>query len=124
MKTAATPPKAKRSQKAASPPGDANQTPIGISPDEGEKLRRCADKCGQSVADFVRGLILDASHKLDALDPLAMPCPFCLKTDELEIRRWSQERRDGTEYDGDAVRCHRCEAIATMAAWIKRGLKH
>jgi hypothetical protein len=98
-------------------------TPIGISPEEGDKLRRCADKCGLSVEAIARGIILDGLEKLDAFDPAAMPCPFCMKTDELEIVTWSHERRNGTEYLGDAMRCHRCESVVTLAAWMMRGLR-
>jgi hypothetical protein len=112
----------KTAKPAPAPPPD-NATPIGISPQEGGKLRRCAEKCGQSVEAFVRGIIIAGLDVLDGLDPLALPCPYCGKTDELEIVNWSQERRDGTEYIGDAMRCHRCESIVTLAAWMKRGLR-
>ncbi len=113
---------AKPSHVAGKTPPD-NATPIGISPEAGKSLRLCAENFGQSVESFVRDVILDSLEMLDGIHPLELPCPFCLKTDELEIYNWSQERRDGTEYIGEAMRCHRCEAIATMGAWMKRGLR-
>jgi hypothetical protein len=38
----------------------------------------------------------------------------------LEIITWNSERHDGTEYQGDAVKCCRCEAIAPVDAWAGR----
>jgi hypothetical protein len=114
--------KTAKETRSAAPPEPANATPIGISPEEGDKLRRCAEKCGQSVPAFVHGIIIAGLEKLDGLDPLHLPCPYCDKVDELEIVTWSQQRRDGTEYDGKAMRCHRCVSIVPLAAWMKRGL--
>ena len=51
-------------------------------------------------------------------DPLP-PCPFCQRADLLEEIHWSNEREDGTEFDGPAIRCNRCDAIAPAAAWMK-----
>jgi hypothetical protein len=45
------------------------------------------------------------------------PCPFCRRSDSLETLNWSQERYDGTEYIGEAVRCNRCDCIAPLEAW-------
>lgn len=122
MKTK-TPP-AGRSKKAASAPAAApadNQTPINITTDEGKQLRECAAKTGQTIAQFVRKAVVERLSKLtdDALT--AIPCPFCKQTDMLEITAWTSERKDGTEYTGDAVKCHGCEAIAPVEAWARLG---
>lgn len=103
-------------------PGQTPPNPAGIriTTAEGDLLRARAAASGQSVEEFVRSAIIHGISKLDPLRLLSIPCPFCGKIDMLEIMHWSQERRDGTEYDGDAVRCHRCEAIAPIAAWSKR----
>lgn len=45
------------------------------------------------------------------------PCPFCRRFDQLEIIRMIKERRDGTEFDGEVVKCHRCEAEARLDLW-------
>jgi hypothetical protein len=45
-------------------------------------------------------------------------CPLCRKSDCLEIVDWIHERKDGTEYHGEAVRCNRCDAIAPLRAWM------
>jgi hypothetical protein len=120
MKTKSAMSRAKR-KNPASPSVSMRQTDIGILPNEAKTLRRCAEKCGQSVETLVRGIILEGLQKLDALQPTAIPCPFCFKTDELEIINWSNERADGSEYNGKAARCNRCDAIAPLSAWIKRG---
>jgi hypothetical protein len=121
MKTKKQP--AGRSKKAAAAPAvDIKRTDINVSPDDAKILRRCAVKCGQSVESLVREIMLDGLQKLDALEPTAIPCPFCLATDRLEIIVWSNERPDGSEYQGNAVRCHRCDAIAPLRTWIKNGL--
>lgn len=115
-----TPP-AGDSDKAATTPGDGH-TPIPISPDEGQKLRECAAKTGQPVPEFVRNIISEAIAKLDDANLKTIPCPFCKRTDLLEVHPWTSERPDGTEYQGDAVRCNRCQAIAPVETWIMRGL--
>ena len=58
---------------------------------------------------------LDASQDPDLLPP----CPFCRRKDLLEIIYWSTERPDGSEYMGHAVRCNRCDAIASLPAWLR-----
>ncbi len=45
-------------------------------------------------------------------------CPFCHQDDELEILDWTTERRDGSEFIGEAVRCNRCDAFAPLAKWL------
>ena len=52
--------------------------------------------------------------------PDLKPCPFCRKYDMLEVINWSHERHDWSNYDGEAVKCNRCDCIATMAAWQNR----
>ena len=49
-------------------------------------------------------------------------CPFCLKNDRLERLEWYTERPDGSDYEGPAVRCNRCYAVAPAAAWLAHGL--
>jgi hypothetical protein len=115
-----TPP-ARRSEKTTEPPADG-QTPINITPEEGKTLRECAAKTGQTLGGFVRKMILEGCAKLDDVNLTAIPCPFCKQTDMLEIILWSNERADGNEYNGNAVRCNRCDAIAPLSTWIKRGL--
>ena len=119
MKTA-TAPRAKRAKAPAATP-DGGHTPIPISPDEGQKLRACAAKTGRPVPDFIRRIVAEALAKLDDTNLTTIPCPFCNRTDLLEIYPWTSERPDGTEYQGDAVKCHRCEAIAPVEAWARLG---
>jgi len=45
-------------------------------------------------------------------------CPFCHLADQLETIAWSDERADGRQYNGDAVRCNRCNAIAPLFTWL------
>jgi hypothetical protein len=71
------------------------------------------------VADRARAQLAKlATLAADAV-PNLNPCPFCRKSDRLEIINWSHERHDWSNYDGEAVKCNRCDAIATMAAWQK-----
>lgn len=65
-----------------------------------------------SYADAVK------AHKGEPSETALCACPFCHLVDQLEIINWENERADGSEYIGDAVRCNRCDAIAPMAAWI------
>jgi hypothetical protein len=116
-------PRAKRSQKAASPAGETKQTPIGITPQEGEALGKCSARIGLTVPDFVRKLILEGIAKLDDKNLTAIPCPFCDRTDMLEIIGWNHELPDGTEYQGDAMKCNRCAAVASVESWAKRGMR-
>jgi hypothetical protein len=115
-----TPP-ARRSEKATEPPADG-QTPINITPEEGKTLRECAAKTGQPVEQFVRKIIVEGCAKLTDAALAAIPCPFCNRTDMLEIYPCSWERPDATEYQGDAVKCRRCEAFATVESWARRGM--
>ena len=62
---------------------------------------------------------VDASKEV-AENPLPK-CPFCRLSDQLEEVNWSNERADGSEYIGLAVRCNRCSAIAPVAAWLSLG---
>jgi hypothetical protein len=112
--------RAGRSQKAAAARA-ASPNPINITSEEGKQLRECAAKTGQTVEQFVRKFTLEACAKLadDALT--AIPCPFCNRTDMLIILRWTNERPDGTEYIGDAVKCERCDAIAAVESWARLG---
>jgi hypothetical protein len=49
--------------------------------------------------------------------PDLKPCPFCRQSDLLEITGWTNQRPDESEYDGDAVNCHRCDCVVPLAAW-------
>jgi hypothetical protein len=122
MKPASAIPRPNRSKKATSPPADAKQTPIAIAPEEGEAMKRCAARCGQTVPEFVRAMIQEGIAMLESFDLTSIPCPFCARTDSLQIINWSNGRRDGTEYKGEAVKCNRCESITPAAAWARRGL--
>ena len=60
-----------------------------------------------------------AQEKAKEIPPLHLPeCPFCRREDELEIINWSNERADGGEYIGEAVRCNRCDAVAPLHTWL------
>jgi hypothetical protein len=72
------------------------------------------------VADFVRAAILDHLEKSESLPPTSIPCPFCNKTDSLQTIQWCHERPDQTEYNCDAVKCVRCDAVAAVPTWMKR----
>jgi hypothetical protein len=52
--------------------------------------------------------------------PDLKPCPFCRQSDLLEITDWTNQRPDGSEYNGDAVNCHRCDCVGPLAAWQGR----
>lgn len=45
-------------------------------------------------------------------------CPFCRQDDQLEIINWVNERADGSEYTGEAVRCNRCDAVTPLFTWL------
>ena len=49
--------------------------------------------------------------------PDLKPCPFCRQADLLEVTGWTNQRPDGSEYNGDAVNCHRCDSVVPLAAW-------
>lgn len=112
-----------KQKKAAAIPSDG-QTPVNITPDEGKKLRECAAKTGQTVAEFVRQILLEGIAKTEGANLNGIPCPFCRQTDCLETIAWTSERRNMTEYQGDAVKCHCCEAIAPATAWEKLGQRN
>lgn len=118
MKTKTRP--AGASKKTASPT-TSDPTPINITPEEGVKIRECSAKTGQTVDQFIRKVVLESCAQLDDDALTAIPCPFCNRTDSLEILDWCSERRDGTEYEGDAVRCNRCDAIASAESWARLG---
>jgi hypothetical protein len=109
--------------KKSTTPAPSEPTPIGIGPEEGERLRKAAARTCTDVATFVRRLILEGVAKLQDEYLTAIPCPFCNQTEHLEIIDWSNERPDGTEYDGDAVRCNQCTAIAPVEAWAIRAIQ-
>lgn len=48
-------------------------------------------------------------------------CPFCRLSDQLESIDWCNELPDGSQYEGPAIRCNRCFAIAPTAAWLSPG---
>ncbi|MEP2776790.1 MAG: hypothetical protein ABJQ29_11385 [Luteolibacter sp.] len=86
------------SQKTAAPT-TGDPTPIDITTEEGMKIRERSAKTGLT----------------------AIPCPFCKRTDSLEIIHWTSERKDGAEYEGDAVKCNRCDCIASVDSWTRLG---
>ena len=114
IRTAAT-------SKRTAAPTTSDPTPINITPEEGMKIRECSAKTGQTVDQFIRKLALERCAHLEDDALTATPCPFCKRTDSLEILPWSSERRDGMEYKGDAVRCNRCDAIASAESWARLG---
>jgi hypothetical protein len=54
--------------------------------------------------------------------PALAACPFCRKTDRL-IRGYMafMERPDGSEFEGELVRCLRCDCMVPLAVWKKHG---
>ena len=76
---------------------------------------------GFNVLTFPSYAAAVASVKYSPDAPLP-ECPFCLKNDRLERLEWSAERADGSDYEGPAVRCNRCDAVAPAAAWLAHGL--
>ncbi len=58
-----------------------------------------------------------AAHKGERSESSLPACPFCRLSDQLEAINWTSERNDGSEFIGEAVKCHRCEAIAPLSAW-------
>jgi hypothetical protein len=59
----------------------------------------------------------EAARTAESQKSALKPCPFCGLADRLEIMDWTHERRDGTESEGDAVKCNRCDAIAPVGVW-------
>ncbi len=95
--------------------------PIGITDEEEMEIKECAAKTGQPVDHFIRKAVLGRCAKLNDKALVAIPCPFCKSTDSLEVLPWISERKDGTEYDGDAVKCTRCDSITPVASWARLG---
>lgn len=58
--------------------------------------------------------------KCKATPPKLKPCPFCKKSDRLSLIHWIHERANGAEFNGDAVKCDRCDAIAPLAVFQGR----
>lgn len=73
-----------------------------------------------NVDSFASYAAAVAASKAASEAPLPK-CPFCLLSDQLEEVNWSNERADGSEYIGLAVRCNRCSAIAPVAVWLSLG---
>lgn len=116
-----TKPHPARTSKKTAAPTTSDPTPINITTEEGKKIRECAAKTGQTVDQFIRKVVLERCAKLEDDALTAIPCPYCKRTDSLEIISWSNERKDGTEYVGDAVRCRRCDSIASADSWSRLG---
>jgi len=57
------------------------------------------------------------TSKRRRMNPALKNCPFCDKTDHLEILTLTTERPDGSEFIGDAVKCTLCEALAPLIVW-------
>ncbi len=75
---------------------------------------------GLNVTAFDTYAAAVKAHK-DGEDPEKLkPCPFCGRRDKLVMIDWTHERPDGTEYNGDAVKCDRCDAIAPLAVFQTR----
>ena len=53
--------------------------------------------------------------------PDLKPCPFCRQSDLLEVTGWTHMRPDGSEYEGAAVNCHRCDCLVPLAVWQNAG---
>ena len=106
----------KRKTASLVPPTTAT-TPTGLtfpsSPEGKAEGREIA--VDQSIP--YNNLVLAAKQSDDV--PLKV-CPFCRCGDLLEEIDWSNERADGSEYIGPAIRCNRCDAIAPAAAWMNR----
>lgn len=94
-------------------------TAINMTSEEGTLLSDSAKSIGIPVAEMVRLASLEFAARLKPDRLLATPCPFCRQSDLLEIINWNHERPDGTEYQGDAVKCNRCDAVATASAWAR-----
>ncbi len=60
-----------------------------------------------------------AEHAAEALAevPDLKPCQFCRQSDRLQVIGCSWERYDGTDAEGDSVRCNRCDCVVPLAAW-------
>jgi hypothetical protein len=113
----------KNSNTPIKPVSETSPTPINITPNEGIRLRAASNYHGVDLADVVRTSIIEAIEKLESIDPVLVPCPYCGKSNALEIIKWVNERRDGTEYQGPAVRCNRCDSISSMPSWLRWTLR-
>lgn len=102
-------------------PENPSPSGIHITRAEGDLIRQRAAETGQPFDQFIRAAILEAALKLDPARLLSIPCPFCGLTDMIETIQWTSERPAGSEYQGDAMKCYRCEAIAPVKAWSLRG---
>jgi hypothetical protein len=71
-------------------------------------------------ADQAREQLAALTEEAFAEVPELNPCPFCRQSDLLEITDWTNQRPDGSEYNGDAVNCHRCDCVVPLAAWQGR----
>jgi hypothetical protein len=49
--------------------------------------------------------------------PDLKPCPFCRRSDRLQILGVSFERHDFSEVYCDMVKCHRCECLVPVGVW-------
>lgn len=73
---------------------------------------------------YAAALLSDDEAKAPRCSEINPPCPFCRQADRLETIGWTNDRADGSEYVGDAVRCNRCDAIAPLPAWLSLGKSH
>lgn len=79
----------------------------------------------RDAEEFEAGLATDRNNRGEfAGNADDLPaCPFCRAADKLQILEWSTERADGSELQGPAVRCNRCDTISPLATW-RRLLLH
>lgn len=86
-----------------------------------EKIARVeVTRAGFNVVYFPSYAAAVEAHKCKPSEAGLPACPFCRLSDQLDITAWTNERMDGSEYTGDAVRCLRCDAIAPLTAWLSR----
>jgi hypothetical protein len=86
-----------------------------LSPAQHKALKQRAGSSGITTGDFILQALIEK------LESASIPaCPLCRQSDRIEIIEWNNERHDGTEYQGTAVRCNRCDAIAPLRAWMGR----
>jgi len=88
--------------------------------DSSEKFARIEiTRTGFNVVYFPSYAAAVAAWKTPGGKVLA-ECPFCQLSDRIEIISWSNERADGSEFIGDAVRCNRCDAVVPLHLWQRR----
>jgi hypothetical protein len=72
------------------------------------------------VAGWERKKLAALTEEAFAEVPDLNPCPFCRQSDLLEVTGWTHMRPDGSEYEGDAVNCHRCDCVVPLGVWQGR----